>query len=282
MNLIKVKLVSKYVFVVCVFIFLFFMLKAYSDLKVAYPLTDIVYVSDDVIRKNTILNRIPMSTEAVHEMNKILVVGHSWSELKKIAMISDYVRSKIKKGDSPRCDFHDWNEPIIQSGETFGDCSGYAKLFVMVANHFGFRARVVWLFGHVSAEVFSSQHKKWIAVDVQNNIVHKNEQSQYVGYVDIISYNLTNPGGNISSIQLGIETSNDPTDLSDRKPSFYTRMLILNDGTMLNYCNMTNDWLKVVASYLGVDSIGEGIIYSIDDMSVRHHYLFTGFADINI
>ena len=94
--------------------------------------------------------------------------------------------------------------------------------------------------------------------------------------------NLTNPSEKISSIQLGLETLNDPTDLSDRKPSHYTRMLILNDDTMLNYCKMTNDPLKVIISYLGLDTIGEGIIYSIDDMSVRHHSLFTGFTDINL
>jgi len=261
-------------FLIFVALSFFIALKAYSDLKNPYPLTHITYLDDKEIRKKTIVNKIPMSDEAVYVMNKTLTINDSDTELQKIAKINDFVRSKIKKGHSPSCDFSDWNEPIIKSDETFGDCSGYAKLFVMIANHFGIKSRVVWLFSHVSAEVFSNEFNKWIAVDVQNNVFLKNEKKEYISYVDFISLNLINPEENISPIQIGAKTLNDPTDLSYLKPDSFKRMLILDDYTIVNYCKMRSNVLKITSSYLGFETLGQGTIYSIHDFSVRHNTLF--------
>ena len=79
----KVKRVKKIVLIIFLFLTLFFMLKAYSDLKVPYPLTDIVYVDGKEIRKKSIANKISMSSKAIHEMNKALIIEQSYPELKK-------------------------------------------------------------------------------------------------------------------------------------------------------------------------------------------------------
>jgi len=263
--------------------------KSYNDFSYSYPLTDIMYVTKADIRSKAFFNDIPVNQKAASELNKRLKIDNSYSELKKVKMISDYVRSKIKKGwNTPQCDFKDWNDPILSNEETGGVCSGYAKLFVMVANYSGLKARVVWLFGHVSAEIYSTQYNKWIAVDVQNNILHQNEKSEYIGYVDFVTLNLTNPVEKISSIKLEADTANDPSSeriidsapvaiLIDRMPSAYPKMLILNDETIIKYCDMKENWAKVILSYIGFDSIGNGVIYSSGDKSIRHHYLFTNF-----
>jgi hypothetical protein len=256
------------------YLYLFFLLtllallKVYYDLTISYPLTNAIYVNEDIMRSNTISNKIIMNNKSRAIVRNNVTASNDFFVM--VSNISDYVRSKIKKGDSPGCDFSDWNDPITSRNETFGDCSGYAKLFVMLANEYDINARVVWLFGHVSAEAWNNEKSQWIAVDVQGNIFHTDDKGRYLNYIDIVK----NPQNNIKSIQIGKETVNDPLiDLTDRKMNF-VRMMVLDDETILNYCNMKSNTKKVFLSYLGLDSIGKSHIFSVRSNNIKHRVFY--------
>ena len=243
--------------------FVILIIKVLYDLEKPYPLTKMIQMDDTSMSSIMVNNTIDVSDEASEVLDKQIKFPKGVSFLEAIAIISDFSRSKIKKGDSGHpCDFEDWNSPLLQQQEFPGDCSAYAKLFVLVANHFGYKSRVAWLFGHVSAEVYSEEQASWLAVDVQNNSMFVDSNSKFVGYSAFVSQNRIDPEVTFYPVRIGKPTLNDPELLKIRKAWHYPKLLVLDSQTVVEYCNMKNNYFKVFLSILGFSSIGSGYLLS--------------------
>ena len=88
------------------------------------------------------------------------------SEFKKVIKICKWVREKLSFGKS-NIHYYFWKPELVLEDakkEKF-ECDGYARLSACIAQTFGIPSRVIWLGGHVIAEFYLSDKKRWVMVD---------------------------------------------------------------------------------------------------------------------
>jgi hypothetical protein len=67
-------------------------------------------------------------------------------------------------------------------------CSEHAKYFVYLAKEQGFNARVIWLQGHTTAEIFHYKHG-WVMVDTYGNQMFRHKQNGAYASVTVLVNN---------------------------------------------------------------------------------------------
>jgi hypothetical protein len=100
------------------------------------------------------------------------VVGAEQNEFAEMILLRDWLHRRWQYGETKNVDFNFNALDILKranKGEVFF-CSEYATTFVQAAVSLGWTARYLGIEGHVVAEIWSNQWKKWIVMDPTYNV----------------------------------------------------------------------------------------------------------------
>jgi len=100
------------------------------------------------------------------------VVGPGQDEFAKMVLLRDWLHQRWQYGAAKNVDFNFNALDILeraQTGEVFF-CSEYATTIVQAAASLGWTGRYIGIEGHVTAEIWSNQWKKWVVMDPSFNV----------------------------------------------------------------------------------------------------------------
>ena len=136
-------------------------------------------------------------------------------------------------------------------------CSESSKIFVTIMQALGYHARVIWMDGHTTSEVFIGN--KWILVDSYFNLMFKNKKGEYISLLESVKnfkenipVRIIKP---IYSNNLDFSINNDTINVYNNQKLF----VVLDGKHLFNFHKNTKDILKIIKFIMGDNLIGRGI-----------------------
>lgn len=169
-NLIKTLIVVSAVFVLAIGY------KSYNIIIQPFPL-----VSMEHIKSNSDFNKKPVNGNMDFEFQE-LIPELVAKVRKRVGADLPIVKLPVhRKLISTSTAMHQYPEGI------YPICSEHAKYLVYLAKDLGINARVIWMQGHTTAEVFHSRHG-WVMVDTYQNQIFKHKQNgAYASVTDLVN-----------------------------------------------------------------------------------------------
>lgn len=169
--------------------------------------------------------------------------------------LGEYVRSHL---------FHKSNtidnpDKILESQEEYpAICSGYSKFLVSLAQALGYQARVIWLDGHTTSEIYFPEYG-WVLVDSSGNLIFQDESGKYVSLL----YAVENFDKVIPK-RIASQTNNDHDGLSSGGYLNYKEndIIVAIEGPRLfDFYKRTKKPLVLINYILGREDVAKGIQY---------------------
>lgn len=145
-------------------------------------------------------------------------------------------------------------EEVFSQGDQFCQiCSESSKIFVALVEVLGLPARVIWMNGHTTAEVY---HKdKWIMIDAYGNVMAENEEGRYLSTQEIISCR-----GNYTFVKILKDCSDGPRNFLDsgyfenpHNPYAKQNLLVtINNGDLFGLEQRAKSILSAASSFFGL------------------------------
>jgi len=126
---------------------------------------------------------IPMSKFDKQLLIQELNISKNLNDIKKIKLIVKYVRKTIYLQRGSFKIRHNIKDILDKKNRYLHICSEAAKIFSIIAQVMGYPARVIWMNGHTTAEIFINN--KWILVDPYFNVMFKSN-NKYLSLLETI------------------------------------------------------------------------------------------------
>ena len=176
------------------------------------------------------------------------------STIRKAVKLTRYIINKTNSSENIR----DNPKKVFDLGNKYLHiCSESSKIFVTIMQALGYNARVIWMDGHTTSEVFIGN--KWILVDSYFNLMFKNKKGEYISLLESVK----NFKKNIPVRIVEPVYSNNTDFLIDSNIiNVYNnqKLFVVLDGKHLfNFHKNTKDITKIIKFIIGNNLIGRGI-----------------------
>ena len=176
------------------------------------------------------------------------------STIRKAVKLTRYIINKTNSSENIR----DNPKKVFDLGNKYLHiCSESSKIFVTIMQALGYNARVIWMDGHTTSEVFIGN--KWILVDSYFNLMFKNKKGEYISLLESVK----NFKKNIPVRIVEPVYSNNTDFLIDSNIiNIYNnqKLFVVLDGKHLfNFHKNTKDITKIIKFIIGNNLIGRGI-----------------------
>ena len=164
--------------------------------------------------------------------------------------------------DASGNDIRALDEIVEIDGRFLNICSEYSRMLSVVAQAYGFDARVVWMNGHTSSEIHFPSIG-WAHVDAMGNIAFKDRDGEMLslmeyrtleGEASAVRIDETERGGAVPEYH----------PLSDKLRAIYADndlYMVLSGDSLFSYHEAHRNPLSVILSALNVQPLGYGVQY---------------------